>query len=419
MNPHFLDRVQQFLGRSQFFTYSALLHVVLMVVLGTQVYYQTVQDDDLPTAFIPQPPNVNEGDPLNEPEGGHSQDKAADAAKPRPEIQKLTDFSAVKKIVNGPGPITLTHPNPDIPPVSGFPPPSPGPSPAPGPFAGGDIRNRPSAAKLEELRAFNDHQVSGPKGSLNGKYAFTLYVGKYRGGDWNSTHEVRNGQITGGAMPNLTYVMRTWTREKVDAQVHPVPLDLASAEIFNMRPPFIYFSGTRDFTLTDAELENLRKYISVGGAIWGDSSLPGRNSRFDIAFRREMGRVVGDRSMEFEPLPADHRIFTGMKYSLTEPPAGLNFYQEPVYAMRIYGELSIIYTPNDYGDQMTVGLNSEGKIDTRRDVNNRFVAIDTHLWDHRGTYFRNVNEASLTRTYEFSTNLVYYLLTRWQVRQAQ
>ena len=32
----------------------------------------------------------------------------------------------------------------------------------------------------------------------------------------------------------------------------------------------------------------------MGGAIWGDNALPGWGSRFDVAFRREMKRVVPD-----------------------------------------------------------------------------------------------------------------------------
>ena len=62
--------------------------------------------------------------------------------------------------------------------------------------------------------------------------------------------------------------------------------------IFNKKPPFIFFTGHRDFHLTDKEVTNLRNYIIVGGCVWGDSSLAGHRSRFDIAFRREMLECV-------------------------------------------------------------------------------------------------------------------------------
>ena len=417
MKTSLLDRALRFLGRSQFFTYSALLHILLIAALGTQVYMTAHKPEAGMVAIIPEPPDKDRGD------RNASNEPPSEAQPVGPISDPIPGPADPKNFKGGVVSIPLGLFNPGLPHFTdGTRPPSPSPGPAgpserPIPKSPFDKNARPTAKQLKELRQATDHQVSGPHGSLNGKYAFTLYVAKYEGGDWSSTHQVQAGVITGGALPNLAYVIRTWTKEKVDAQVDTHPLDLASQEIFTVRPPFIYFTGTRDFTLTTAEVENLRKYILVGGAIWGDSSLPGRNSRFDIAFRREMARVVGDKSMSFEALPLDHPIFNGMKYNLAEVPAGLNFYAEPVYAIRMYGELSIIYTPNDYGDMMTVGLNADAKVDTRRDANNRFVAIDSNLWENQSTYFRNVNEASLEKTYQFSTNLVYYLLTRWQVRQ--
>ena len=48
------------------------------------------------------------------------------------------------------------------------------------------------------------------------------------------------------------------------------------------KPPFVFFTGHRDFKLNDKEIENLQKYLQLGGAVWGDSSLPGSRSRFDL-----------------------------------------------------------------------------------------------------------------------------------------
>jgi hypothetical protein len=208
--------------------------------------------------------------------------------------------------------------------------------------------------------------------------------------------------------------MQEWTKDQVNSRYVPEPLDLASADIFNIKPPFIFFTGSEDFTLTDEEVKNLRRYLLLGGAIWGDSSLPGRNSRFDIAFRREMKEVVSDKDKQFEPLPMDHTLFTKMKYTINEMPPGLNYYSEPVYVMRVFDELSVIYTANDYGQMMQIGLTQDGEIDTRRDAQNNFVAIDGEIWWNRGIYFRNIDEESLRRSYEFSINMVMYLLTRWE-----
>ena len=163
-------------------------------------------------------------------------------------------------------------------------------------------------------------------------------------------------------------------------------------------------------------MENLQKYIRLGGAVWGDSSVPGRNSRFDIAFRREMKRVIPDVDKDWEALPTNHPIYTSEAYypEIKEVQTGLNYYREPVYALKIYGEVAILYTPNDYGDMWQIGLKDDGQIDTRRDVNWQFVAINPVIWDNRAAYVRNISPESLSNTYKFGTNIVIHLLTRWE-----
>jgi hypothetical protein len=193
-------------------------------------------------------------------------------------------------------------------------------------------------------------------------------------------------------------------------------IKLDSDELFSVKPPFVFLTGTRDFRLTDKEVENLQKYIRLGGAVWGDSSVPGRFSRFDIAFRREMKRVIPDVDKDWEILPANHPIYTADAYfpEVKEVPPGLNFYREPVYALKIYGEVAIIYTPNDYGDMWQVGLNEQSQIDTRKDEKGQFVAINDIIWNNRETYLRNIAQGSLDLTYKFGTNVVLHLLTRWE-----
>lgn len=416
MNP--LDRVLRFLGRSQFFTYSAIFHLLLVAAVGSRVLYDKIQERPDMQAILP------------------TTDRPADSQAPPPENTASTGSEGGSAgggmpeagigIVKGAGEITLA------PVVSreirisvgdpGLAQPirkMPGTPLPPGPPAAKQTGFDLPTGGYAELARQNPHQKSGETGSPRGRYEFQAYVGKYAGGDWASTHVVnRQGEITGGALPNLCYAMYTWSGGKVQASTVPQPLNLASNEIFEVRPPFIYLSGTRDFVLTNAEVENLRKYLLTGGAIWGDSSLPGRNSRFDIAFRREMQRVVGDRDRQFSALTPEHAIFTAMRYPMDEAPAGLNFYQEPVYAITLFGEQSVFYTPNDYGDMLRIGLTEDRTIDFGRNAAGGFVAVDTRVWDHRDTYYRNLSVESLEEAYEFSINMVYYLLTRWDRRVA-
>jgi hypothetical protein len=214
--------------------------------------------------------------------------------------------------------------------------------------------------------------------------------------------------------------MSTRSKNKVRTNYDKVKaIKLDSQELFSVKPPFIFMTGSKDFRLTDAEVENLRKYVRLGGAIWGDSSVPGRNSRFDLAFRREMKRVIPDKDKDWEELPKNHPLFDARQAYFPEViavPPGINFYKEPVYALKIYGEVAIIYTANDYGDMWQIGLLPDGKVDMGRNEKGQLVALNEVIWSNRNIYLRNISEPSLDLTYKFGTNLVLHLLTRWDAK---
>jgi hypothetical protein len=249
------------------------------------------------------------------------------------------------------------------------------------------------------------------------EFEFTAYLAKYAGGDWASTVRIEDGAITGGSLPNLLYMCSKMSKKKIQAEPQAQPLDLASDEIFQKKPPFIWFTGHRDFKLTDKEVEVLGEYLRRGGCIWGDSSLPGQRSRFDIAFRREMLRLVPDPNQPWAQIPPNHEMFTTRAYftEIRAVPPGVNFYDEPVYTLTGYGgEIAVIYTANDYGDMWQFGLDENGKFDMSRDEKRRLIAINEEMWHRRNLYFRNIDEKPLLDTYKFGMNIIIHLLTRWE-----
>lgn len=248
------------------------------------------------------------------------------------------------------------------------------------------------------------------------EYEFTAFIGQYSGGNWNSTVRISNGKIDAGSLPNLLYLMSAWTKDRVRTNYTNVrAIRLDSDELLTVRPPFIFLTGTRDFQLTEKEVENLRAYLRVGGCIWGDSSVPGQRSRFDLAFKREMRRVVADVDKNFEPLPADHPLYSQAYFKdVKQIPAGLNNYRLPIYAMKMYGEVAILYTANDYGDMWQVGLDHDGKIDLGQNAAGQYVATNPAIYNQRDVYIRNIDRDSLEASYRFGANVVMHLLTRWQ-----
>jgi hypothetical protein len=280
------------------------------------------------------------------------------------------------------------------------------------------------AGQIKEFTGGWGKSTGSGTGTRQREFSFTAFIAKYNGGNWDSVFRLRNN-IPQGALPNLLEFMSKESRDKIKTnykQVEAVALD--SDRIFAAKPPFIFFTGSRDFILTEKEVANLQKYVRMGGAIWGDSSVPGRGSAFDIAFRREMKRVMPDKDKDFEALSPNDPMFRRAPYfpEVKKQPPGLNYYDEPVYVMRYFGEIAIIYTANDYGDMWEFGIKQKGprewEINVDSDDKGEKVALQWDLYINNGIYVHNANPlppiASILDTYKFGTNMVIHLLTRWE-----
>ncbi len=185
-------------------------------------------------------------------------------------------------------------------------------------------------------------------------------------------------------------------------------------------PPFIYFTGNDDFTLSDAEVDTLYNYVLRGGAIWGDSGFAGNRSKFDTAFRREMKRVIPDVDKPFRVLKKQNDLFVDgadayfdKTNGFARLPHGLQYYDSPIEVIEVLpGVVSIVLTKNAYGNL----LRFEASV-----VNNRFqMGGDigrgkwaNSMWKFREGLFRGLDEASVLEAYKLGTNILVYMLGRW------
>lgn len=412
--PPFVQKLVDKFSNSRDFTISFALHAILIAIFGGTVLFQAVKE----------PPDFEGG-------SGGFVEASNDNTPPAPTQpqQQQTTFNATTATPptssSAMSAITTTSANPlnfamatSIVAPTTMSPTAPSPAvAAPSTSSMSSDGLTPGAASA--IKAFTGGWGKGTgsgSGLKSREFEFTAYIGQYQGGNWNSTIRVVQNKIETGSLPNLLYLMSFWSKDKIKTNYKNVQaIKLDSDQIFSIKPPFIFLTGTRDFKLTDKEVENLQKYVRMGGCIWGDSSLPGLRSRFDIAFRREMKRVIPDVDKEFEPLPANHPIFTQTYFpEVKETPPGLNFYREPVFALKIYGEIAILYTANDYGDMWQIGLNQQGQIDLRRNEHNQYIAINELIYKNREVYVRNITPEALATTFKFGTNVVIHLLTRWE-----
>jgi hypothetical protein len=282
----------------------------------------------------------------------------------------------------------------------------------------------PPSARLKLIRNFikigqnrkPEDIIGSDNNPINYHGKFVVFLASYADGDWNCNVTLKDGAIQAGSLPDLVAKVNEWSHGNIDATVVPTPLNIGGTDLMDKKPPFIFFTGHKDFHLTDQEVSNLQDYLQNGGAILGDNCLPGSGSRFDVAFHREMKRVIPDLDKQFEKVPMDHDIYTKSYATITELPQGMNYYNEPLEHLDLDGVPAIIYTPNDYSDLMTMRIlpgdkTFEGPQPPFGSTSPLFTYWS--FTSNANIFFRNFNLPACLKAQQLERNIIGYLLVRF------
>lgn len=127
-------------------------------------------------------------------------------------------------------------------------------------------------------------------------------------------------------------------------------VDLRKDDVFGY--PVLYMTGHDDFVFTEDEVSKLRDYLKAGGSLIADACC-GRKA-FDIAFRREIARVLPDSKLEV--LPLDHELYSasGVRISAVEYTPAVRKTDPELAApvlegITLGGALAVIYSRFDLG----------------------------------------------------------------------
>jgi Domain of unknown function (DUF4159) len=112
---------------------------------------------------------------------------------------------------------------------------------------------------------------------------------------------------------------------------------LATDDLFNF--PFVIMTGEGDFTLSQRERDNLKKYLNQGGFLL--SSAGCSNKDWDNAFRREMKKILPDNPMT--TIARDHAVFRTV-YKLDEMGLSKSDGKANLDGVTTNGRLSVIFS---------------------------------------------------------------------------
>ncbi len=153
------------------------------------------------------------------------------------------------------------------------------------------------------------------------------------GGNWN---------VRPNALRRLCWEIAGRTSVEIFPEARP--FDLSDRGLF--RFPFLYFGGDGAFPpLSEAEVANLRRYLTYGGFLLGDANDGSDGDGFDASFRRELARVLPGTPMG--RIPQEHVLFKS--FYLIDRTGGRLLVKPWLEGMMVGGRAAVVYSQNDLG----------------------------------------------------------------------
>ncbi|MFY0529108.1 DUF4159 domain-containing protein [Archangium gephyra] len=131
-------------------------------------------------------------------------------------------------------------------------------------------------------------------------------------------------------------------RTSVEVLPDARPFALSSPELFEY--PFLYLGGDGAFPpFSEAEVENLRRYLTFGGFLLADANDGSDGEGFDTSFRREMARVLPQSPLT--PVPSKHVVFKS--FFLLDSAPGRLLNKPQLLAANLGKRAAVMYSQND------------------------------------------------------------------------
>jgi uncharacterized protein DUF4159 len=131
-------------------------------------------------------------------------------------------------------------------------------------------------------------------------------------------------------------------RTSVEVLPDARPFALSSPDLFDY--PFLYLGGDGAFPpFSEAEVENLRRYLTFGGFLLADANDGSDGEGFDTSFRRELARVLPQSPLT--PVPSTHVVFKS--FFLLDSAPGRLLNKPQLLSANLGKRAAVMYSQND------------------------------------------------------------------------
>ena len=193
------------------------------------------------------------------------------------------------------------------------------------------------------------------------------------------------------AIPNIAEAVEKYTDIKMDLAEF---IRMDSEELLNS--PMVLLTGEAHFIFTNAEADNLGRYLRRGGFLFVDDSSDQvmHGSPFDRNARALIARALGEDAI-FEKLPSHHRLYH-CYFDFDSPPVGFDYRGGGGFARSIH-------EPYDYLE----GIFLDGRLAVL--YSNKAYC---KFWDHAFVAEQAHALGDPTRQLQFGVNIVVFALTQ-------
>jgi hypothetical protein len=138
----------------------------------------------------------------------------------------------------------------------------------------------------------------------------------------------------------LAWELQRRTSVEVVPDARPFPL--SSQGLFTF--PFLYLGGQGALpNATEAEVENLARYLTFGGFLLVEANGGAGDGAFDTSVRRLLERVLPKSPLT--PIPAEHVIYKS--FFLLDAPPGRLFDRPQLSSCNLGKRAAVVYSQND------------------------------------------------------------------------